>query len=214
MGCAGVTLVGDRGMIKTDQKAAAQQAGFHFITALTKSQIQKLLAQQVLQMELFEENVGEVNGDDGRRFVLRRNPLRQQELAQGREQKRQAVEAAVQKANSLPGLIIRARRARTQRRKLTAKIEQLNVAHWLKLSVHQRRFALTVDEPALQQAAQLDGCYVVETDLPAAQADAQIIHDRYCASKRSSGISARSKPATWSGDRGLCSPKKIPRPTR
>jgi len=40
---------------------------------------------------------------------------------------------------------------------------------------------VTVDEPALQQAAQLDGCYVVETDLPAAQASAQIIHDRYTA---------------------------------
>jgi len=55
------------------------------------------------------------------------------------------------------------------------------VAPWLKLSVHQQRFALTVDEPALQRAAQLDGCYVVETDLPAAQVSAQIIHDRYCA---------------------------------
>ena len=180
LGCAGVTLVGDRGMIKTDQKAAAQEAGFHFISALTKSQIRKLLAQQVLQMELFEENVGEVKGGDGRRYILRRNPLRQQELAQGREQKRQAVEMAVQKANAYLDAHPRAQ-ARTQRRKLTAKIDQLKGAHWLKLSVHQRRFVLTVDEPALQQAAQLDGCYVIETDLPAAQAGAQIIHDRYCA---------------------------------
>jgi hypothetical protein len=70
---------------------------------------------------------------------------------------------------------------RTQRRKLAAKIEQFKVAHWLKLSVHQQRLVVSVDEPALQQAAQLDGCYVVETDLPAAQASAQIIHDRYTA---------------------------------
>jgi hypothetical protein len=180
LGCTGVTLVGDRGMIKSDQKAAAQQAGFHFITALTKSQIRKLLAQQVLQMELFEEKVGEVEGGDGRRYILRRNPLRQQELAQGREQKRQAVETAVQKANTYLDEHPRAQ-VHTQRQKLTAKIEQLNVAHWLKLSVYQQRLVVTVDEPALQQAAQLDGCYVVETDVPAAQASAQIIHDRYCA---------------------------------
>jgi len=180
LGCVGVTLVGDRGMIKSDQKAAAQQAGFHFITALTKSQIKKLLGQHVLQMELFEEKVGEVEGGDGRRYILRRNPLRQQELAQGREQKRQAVEAAVQKANTYLDEHPRAH-VRTQRQKLATKIERFKVAHWLKLSIRQQRLVVTVDEPALQQAAQLDGCYVVETDLPAAQASAQIIHDRYTA---------------------------------
>jgi transposase len=158
LGCAGVTLVGDRGMIKRDQKAAAQEAGFHFITSLTKSQIRKLLAQEVLQMELFEENVGEVEGGDGRRYILRRNPLRQQELAQGRKHKRQTVEVAAQKANTYLDEHPRAR-VRTQRQKLTAKIEQLKVARWLKLSVHQQRLVVSVDEPALQQAAQLDGCY-------------------------------------------------------
>jgi hypothetical protein len=35
LGCEGVTLVGDRGMIRTDQKAAAKKAQFHFVTALT-----------------------------------------------------------------------------------------------------------------------------------------------------------------------------------
>jgi hypothetical protein len=57
LGCEGVTLVGDRGMIKSEQKTAALQADFHFITALTKPQINKLLAQKTLQLELFEEQV-------------------------------------------------------------------------------------------------------------------------------------------------------------
>jgi hypothetical protein len=47
------------------------------------------------------------------------------------------------------------------------------------LTVTQQRLVLTLDAPALQVAAQLDGCYVVETDLQPAQADAQTIHDRY-----------------------------------
>jgi hypothetical protein len=89
----------DRGMIRTDQKADAQKAEFHFVTALTKPQIQKLLADQVLQLELFEEKVHEVLGDDGRRFVMRRNPVRQQEIRRAREQKHQALEALLQKAN-------------------------------------------------------------------------------------------------------------------
>ena len=49
----------------------------------------------------------------------------------------------------------------------------------LKLSVKKERLVLTLDEPALQAATQLDGCYVVESDLKANQADAQTIHDRY-----------------------------------
>ena len=46
LGCEGVTLVGDRGMIRTDQKAAVREAQFHFITALTKPHIQKLQENQ------------------------------------------------------------------------------------------------------------------------------------------------------------------------
>ena len=178
LGCEGVTLVGDRGMIRTDQKAAALKAQFHFITALTKPQIQKLLAQKVLQLEFFEEQVHEVLGEDGRRYVLRRNPVRQEELQRAREQKQQALEAALQKANTYLEEHPRAKAA-TQRRHLAARLENLKVQDWLQLTVRQRRLVLSRDAQALQAAAQLDGCYVVETDLPPAQADAQTIHDRY-----------------------------------
>jgi len=177
-GCAGVTLVGDRGMIRSDQKAAALAAQFHFITALTKPQIEKLLAQKVLQLELFEDQVGEVLAEDGRRFVLRRNPVRQQELAQGREQKRQAVAAALQKAQRYLREHPRAK-ATVQRRQLASLMQRLKVNRWLKVVLTNKRLELVTDSAALQQEAKLDGCYVVETDLKPAQAPAQTIHDRY-----------------------------------
>jgi hypothetical protein len=178
LGAEGVTLVGDRGMIRSDQKAVAQKAQFHFVTALTKPQIQKLLADKVLQLELFEEQVQEVLGEDGRRFVLRRNPVRQAELQRGREQKQQAVEAALQKANTYLQEHPRAKVA-TQRRRLTAQLQRLKVQDWLELSIKKQRLVLTRDQAALKAVAQLDGCYVVETDLKAQQADKQMIHDRY-----------------------------------
>src|SRR5208337_3419849 len=106
-----------RGMIRTDQKAAALKAQFHFITALTKPQIQKLLADKVLQLELFDEQVHEVLGEDGRRFVLRRNPVRQAEIQRTRKQKQQTLEAALQKANAYLDEHARAK-VRTQRRHL------------------------------------------------------------------------------------------------
>jgi transposase len=178
LGCEGVTLVGDRGMIRTDQKAAALEAEFHFVTALTKPQIQKLLADKVLQLEFFEEQVHEVLGEDGRRYVLRRNPARQTELRRMREQKQQALEAALRKANTYLEEHPRAKAA-TQRRHLAARLESFKVQDWLKLTVRRQRLVLSLDAPGLQAAAQLDGCYVVETDLKPAQADAQTIHDRY-----------------------------------
>ena len=178
LGCEGVTLVGDRGMIRTDQKAAAREAQFHFITALTKPQIQKLLADKVLQLELFEEKVQEVLGEDGRRFVLRRNPVRQQEIQRTRLQKQQALELALKQANTYLDEHPRAKVA-TQRRHLAARLESLKVRDWLKLAIKKQRLVLTLDAQALQAAAQLDGCYVVETDLKTPQADAQTIHDRY-----------------------------------
>jgi len=178
LGCQGVTLVGDRGMIKREQKAAAQKADLHFITSLTKPQIRKLLAQKTLQLELFEEHVSEVIADDDHRYILRRNPVRAQELARDREQKHQAVEAAVRKANTYLAEHPRAQ-VRTQQRKLAALIEKLQIADWLKLSFRQRRLRVKVQTAARQEAAQLDGCYVVQTDLKPAQAGAQLIHDRY-----------------------------------
>ncbi len=50
-GCERVTFVGDRGMIKSGQAEELSQVGFHYITAITKPQIEALLATGVLQME-------------------------------------------------------------------------------------------------------------------------------------------------------------------
>lgn len=177
-GCQGVTMVGDRGMIRKDQKEAARKAEFHFITALTKPQIEKLLKDKVLQMELFEEKISEVFAEDGRRYVLRRNPIRQQELAQSREHKRQTVEKALAQANTYLDQHPRAH-VRTRQRHLNAQLQRLRIDGWLKLSVTQRRLKLTPDDSALKEESKLDGCYVVESDLKAEQAQAQTIHDRY-----------------------------------
>jgi hypothetical protein len=178
LGCVGVTLVGDRGMIRSEQKEAAVAAGFHFITALSKPQIEKLLAQGVLQLELFQERVCDVVGPEGRRFVLRRNPIRAAELQRTRQQKHQRLEAAVRKANAYLRQHKRAR-VDTQYRQLAEQMQTLGVDDWLRLSARGRQLVLSVDTGALEAASQLDGCYVVETDLEPAQADAQTIHDRY-----------------------------------
>ena len=178
LGGATVTLVGDRGMIKADQKAAANKAGFHFITALTKPQIERLLRNKVFQLEMFEEEVCELSDEQGVRYVLRRNPVRQEELAHGREKKRQSIASSVLKANEYLAEHPRAK-VKTQEAKLSARIKRLKTEKWLKLRTSGRQIELETDASALKEESTLDGCYAIQTDLSPAQADARTVHDRY-----------------------------------
>ena len=50
-----VTWVGDRGMIKTVQISDLKDAGFHYITAITKPPIEALLKREILQLSLLPQ---------------------------------------------------------------------------------------------------------------------------------------------------------------
>ena len=176
-GCERVTFVGDRGMIKSGQVEDLAQAGFHYITAITKPQIETLLAARLIQMELFAEQVCEVERE-GVRYVLRRNPIRAAQLAASRADKQARVEQLCRERNSYLEKHSRAQVA-TAEKALGAKIAQLKIEAWLTVQTEGRRLKLTVNQPALEEASRLDGCYVIKTDLPSSAASKQLIHDRY-----------------------------------
>jgi len=176
-GCERVTFVGDRGMIKSGQVEELSRVGFHYITAITKPQIETLLATGLLQMELFAAEVCEVQ-QDGVRFVLRRNPLRAEQLAASRADKQARAERLRQERNDYLAKHPRAKIA-TAEKTLRAKIAQMKVEAWLQVETEERTLKLTVNQPALQEAARHDGCYVIKTDLPDQAASTQFVHDRY-----------------------------------
>jgi hypothetical protein len=176
-GCRRVTFVGDRGMIKSEQIEGLGRRGFHYLTAITKPQIKALLKQRVLQMELFDETVGEVR-DGGVRYILRRNPQRAADLEASRRDKQASVERLVAKKNRYLGEHPRAR-VETACREVTARAERLKVGAWLRVEAEGRALRPVVDQEVLGRACLLDGCYVIKTDLPVEAADAQTVHDRY-----------------------------------
>ena len=176
-GCERVTFVGDRGMIKSGQIEDLSRAGFHYITAITKPQIEALLRAGVLQMELFDETICEVQSE-GVRYVVRRNAQRAADLAATRRDKHAAAERLVKKQNVYLAAHARARVA-TACKAVRAKIERLRIEPWLRVQAEGRHLHLHVDEGALAESSRLDGCYVIKTDLPAEVADKQIVHDRY-----------------------------------
>jgi hypothetical protein len=177
-GAERVTFVGDRGMIKAPQRAEIGAAGFHYITAITKAQIDALIAAGVLQMDLFEETLAEVEGLDGERYVLRRNPARAEELAASRADKLKTLRAAAEAADGYLNEHPRAA-AKTQLARLRAKSKTLRLDKFVQLAEQQRRLVVTVDEAALTEAARLDGCYALRTDLPNTVVAKEIVHDRY-----------------------------------
>ena len=65
--------------------------GFHYITAITKPQIEALVNKGILQLGLFDTELCEVK-DAGVGYVLRRNPVRAEEMAESRLSKMRSVE--------------------------------------------------------------------------------------------------------------------------
>ncbi len=176
-GCERVTFVGDRGMIKSGQIETLAQAEFHYITAITKAQITKLINDGVLQLELFDETVCEVQ-NDGVRYVLRRNPRRVEEIAATRQGKRRSVQGLVESQTAYLRDHPRAKMA-TAEKKVRQKISRLRIDSWLGLQVEKGSLRLVVDDAKLAEVSRLDGCYVIKTDLPQEAADTETVHDRY-----------------------------------
>src|SRR6202023_174780 len=141
-GGGSVTFVGEQGMLKIPQIEHLSEHGMHYITAITKPQIESLLNTKVLQMELFDQPLAEVS-EEQLRYILRRNPKR-------------AAEMDATRAN------------------------KLKLQSWVEVTCGKARcVALQINESARNEQAKLDGCYVLKTDLSAAQAIKELVHDRY-----------------------------------
>ena len=175
-GVQSVTLVGDRGMIKRTQIERLPET-FHYVTALTKPQIRTMLKKDVLQMELFDEEVCEVEWD-GVRYILRRNPTRADEMASQREEKQKNLQTLVDRQNEYLHSHARAS-VEKARDRVVKRLQKLKLEKWISVQTDSRIFRLQIDEDALAEIARLDGCYVIKTDTPAAKASSQQIHNRY-----------------------------------
>ena len=173
-----ITFVGDRGMIKGPQIKALHEEGFHFITAITKPQIETLLTQGVLQMSLFDAPLAEVTTMEGQRYILRRNPERAKEIAASRESKYAALSAATVAANEYLASHPRAN-PNTQLKNLRSRAAKLRIGGWTTFTLEGRTITIAKDPEALAEVSKLDGCYVLKTDLAPTATPKDVVHDRY-----------------------------------
>jgi transposase len=176
---AEVIFVGDRGMVKSAGKQALDEAGFHYIGALTDPQIRLLLLKKKIQLELFAEQVCEVE-TDGVRYILRKNPEEARRIRHRLEDKLSKLRIKIAERNQ--------RVERSSRCKPEAGLAALKlwlarhrIAGLVALRLEQRRIVETADPRAELRALELAGCYVIVTDLATDKHTTQAVHDSYMA---------------------------------
>lgn len=172
-----VALVGDRGMLKGPQRELLGNEGLRYVTSLTDPQIRKKLAEGVLQLELFSERVAEVV-HDGVRHLLRRNPATMERHRSRRRDQLATVAAKVEARN--------AELAEKPRAKLKAALAsaqswlaRYRLSAFVSARAEGRTIVLDIDAQKRSAAEELDGCYVVISDVPHAAASADKLWDRY-----------------------------------
>ncbi len=176
-GCERITFVGDRGMIKSGQIEDLSKAGFNYITGITKPQIRSMIKKGVFQLGLFDEALCEVK-QDGVRYILRKNPIRAGEMTQSRTSRLAALHAFAEQQNHYLSEHLKADEFKAWQR-VIEKEGRLGLTSFVTVTAKDRHINIELDEEYLAEVAELDGCYVLKTDLPVEAADTETVHARY-----------------------------------
>ena len=177
-GLARVVLVGDRGMLTAARIREDLQGidGLHWVTTLRAPTIRKLVATGTVTPSLFDErDLAEVTSDEfpGERLIVCRNPL----LAAERQRKRQALLAATE--NELAPIAAATRRKNNPLRGAAAigvrvgkVIDHYKVAKHLITTITDDTFTYRRDQDKIAAEEQLDGLYIVRSNVEPDQFDA------------------------------------------
>ena len=176
-GIAEVVMVGDRGMLKAKGKAALSAEGFRYITALTDAQVRTLLRQGVLQPDLFDTHLCEAEHGD-KRLVVRRNDTVRAREGRRRDDKLAQLQAKIDARNTFVATARRAS-ASTGLATLQCWVKGHKLAKFVTLTLDEQVIVCTVDTDAMAEEALLDGCYILETDVPQVLMDAATVDERY-----------------------------------
>jgi len=180
-GCKYVTIVGDKGMIKSTQIEEITESKFHYITSITKSQIETLLERGILQIGLFDDKICEIEDTEkGIRYILRRNKYRAEEIRNNREMKISFVRKKIEEMNKYLSDHKKAK-LEIQYNKIKQSIKVRKMLNYVNIIKDEelRKLDIQIDKEGLEASGKLDGCYVIKTDLPKEVADGEMIHSRY-----------------------------------
>ena len=173
-----VVFVGDRGMLTAARirEDLAEVDGLRWITTLRAPTIRKLVAAGTVTPSLFDErDLAEVTSEEfpGERLIVCRNPL----LAAERQRKRLELLAATEK--ELEPIVAATRRPKNPLRGAAAigvrvgkVINRYKVAKHFVTTITDESFSFQRDEAGIADEQQLDGLYIVRSNVEPDQFDA------------------------------------------
>ena len=163
-----LVLIGDRGMISSEQIEQLKEMGeVEWITALRSGQIRKLLEGGTIELSLFDKrDLYEVTHPDfpGERLVVCRNPL----MAERREHTRQSlIKATVEELEKVRGMVIRGRLKGKEKIgvRVGRVVNKYKMAKHIHLDIEENSFDYRVLEESVKAEAAMDGLYVIRTSL-------------------------------------------------
>jgi len=164
-------------MVKKTGIESIDENKWHYITAITKVQIESLIKQDVLQLELFDEELVEVE-DKGIRYILRRNPVRMEEIRKNRNERIFKIESYCEELNLKLTNKVRSRED-VALKDLLNKITQLKLTKIFTARVKDRRLSLEKNVVLLEELSLLDGCYVIKTNIKKEELNTEKVHSAY-----------------------------------
>ena len=174
-----VIFVGDRGMVKKAGKKSLGEAGFRYISSLTDPQIRTLLANKTIQLELFAEEVCEVEAD-GKRYILRKNPDEAKRIRHRLEDKLSKLRSKIAERNELVKSSSR-RKPEAGLRLLRQWMARHKIAAIVSLRLEGRDVVEAINPQAELRAFELAGCYAIVTDAPQQKLNTEAVHASYMA---------------------------------
>jgi transposase len=175
-----VIFVGDKGMIKSCQieEIISEQYKWDYLTTITKGQIKTLIKKGILQLSLFEDEIIEIEGENKERYILRKNKYRAQEMSENRNQRIKKLLSFVEQKNLYLQQHPKAK-VEVAQKHIQKKIAQLKLKKIITIEFKARKITVEVDQTQIQIQGELDGCYVVKTNVSKNILSTKTAHDRY-----------------------------------
>jgi len=198
-----ITIVGDGGMIKSEDINKIRELGYDYITSIGKPSILKLIkdTDSEIEMSLFDEELKEIIDEkECVRYILRQNPIRRDEIRATRESKIARLKKLIDEKVSYYNTHYRAKE-KTLIKHIEKKISDLKLSSFISYEIKLKdgdcivkskdgsdinktkklaTIELIINLEAKQEIEKLDGCYVVTTSLVDSTKDTkEAIHEAY-----------------------------------
>lgn len=199
-----VIFVGDRGMrirYNLELMDAQDREGIEYITALSTEEIRCLIKEETIQLNLFAKDLIEVE-EDGIRYVLCTNPELEREHSKtraalkakfedvlhdiklsynNRQQKNEANKIRLKKGDPNKKLVTQfsAKQLDSYKYRVRKASEKYNMQSFHTITISQEKFTVEFEFDKYTQAKQLDGKYVIVTNVKKEKMPKESIREEY-----------------------------------